>query len=110
MVAPLNSNHPLVPAMEEARQGIQTFAMFYYQSLLDAGFQSNDAKRYVADLLEQQYYFFCESGQMTPKTLGTVEKKLERVLEQVKQLAMANPALRSVYNELLSIQAQLNKR
>jgi hypothetical protein len=110
MSAPLNDNNPHVAPIEDAKQGIQTFAMFYYQTLLDAGFDKASAKDQTASLLEQQYYFFCEQGKVEAKSIGTVKAKLTRAIETVKQEAKANPTLRIVYNDLLSIQSQVNKQ
>lgn len=109
MSAPLNSNSPLVPPIEDAKQGIQTFAMFYYQSLLDAGFNSQSAKSQVSTLLEQQYYRFCEQGNISAKSLGTVDTKLAKVIKAIEEHAKSDPSLRSVYNDLLSIQTQMKR-
>lgn len=110
MTAPLNDNNPNVPPIEDAKQGIQTFAMFYYQSLLDAGYSVTSAKNQVADLLENQYYRFCEQGKLTPKALGTIESKLAKVIKTLAEEAKQNPSLRSVYNDLFSIQTQITKK
>lgn len=109
MTAPLNSNSPHVPPIEDAKQGIQTFAMFHYQSLLDAGFDVASAKAQTANLLEQQYHFFCEQGSINPKNLGSVESKVAKVAENVKELAKKYPELRKVYTDIISIQSQLKR-
>lgn len=109
MPAPLSDNNPSVPPIEDAKQGIQTFSMFYYQSLLDAGFDVSSAKHHVALLLEQQYNRFCEQGSITPKNLGTVHTKLGKVIKTLSEQAKDNPSLRSVYNDLLSIQTQMKR-
>lgn len=109
MTIPLNDNNKKVEVQEDVRQGIQNFAMFYYQSLTEAGFSMDDAKQRVADLLEKQYNFFCKSGQIPAKSLGSVQRRIEKVTQDVAELAKTDLKLRGIYNDLVAIQAQLKR-
>lgn len=89
---------------------IQTFAMFHYQALLEEGYSQDVAKADTAQLLEDEYNRFAERGNLNAKTLGTVERRLEKLIEQTKAVAAATPAARPLYDDLLSLQAQVRRK
>jgi hypothetical protein len=107
MMIPLNEEK-MMPA-KEIEEGILSMTMYYYKTMRDLGFSVHDAKEHAAKAIETAYYKYCENGSITPKSLGSVEKKLERVTETVKEEAKSNPALRSAYQNLLSIQKQVKR-
>ena len=109
MSVPLSDNHPNLPMIEDAKQGIQTLSMYLFTSLMEAGFDVDYSKGQVASLLEQQYYHFCQQGSIQSKSLGSVETRLAKVLETLAKEAQHNVALRTVYSELLTIQTQLKR-
>lgn len=109
MSAPLSDNNPSTPLLEEARMGIETLSMYHYQSMLDAGFDERYSKQLTATLLETQHDKFLVDAGLPPKSIGNVSSKISKVLKTVETMAKSNPELRSVYNELFSIEKQLGR-
>lgn len=107
MSAPLNNDNPAIPLIEEARIGIETLAMYHYQSMLDAGFDENYAKQNTALLLENQHTKFLSDAGLNSKSIGTVSSRITKLLKSVESLAKSNTEARLIYNELLSIEKQL---
>lgn len=99
----------LKPA-QDTRQAIQTFSMYHYQSLLNEGYSVTEAKEETAELLEKQYYFFTEQAGIRKKNLGTMDKKIERMIAKVAKSPNPSTELRDLYNDLLELQAHMRRK
>lgn len=105
---PLNKSEQVKP-IEEAKQSLLSFTMYYVKSLNDAGYSMPDAKRMASELLEKTYEQYCHSGAIEPKSLGSIEAKLTKAIEKARDLATNDPDARILFNDLISLQAQLKK-
>lgn len=95
--------------IEDTKHGIQAFAMFHYQSLLDHGLTVDQAKAETADLLEQQYNQFTERGNMDKKTLGNLTRRIDKIAAQAKAVATEHVSARPLYNDLQALQAYVRR-
>ena len=108
MTAPL-SNEGAIP-IEETKSAVTSMLMYSYQAFVDAGYSSQDAKRQVAAMVESIHQSFAEAADIQASSLGGPLQKLESTIQKTKELAKTTPAVRDIYNDLLSINAQLKKK
>lgn len=108
MTAPLNNDQ--LTLIDDAKQGMTTLALFQYQALIEKGFSEGDAKKRVADFIEEAYNHYANIGQLESKALGGPVKRLEKVVETLATLSKEDRKLMGVYNELVQIHAQITKK
>lgn len=110
MTAPLNPNHSIVTPIEDVKEGMKSLTMYYYQSMRAAGYSELDAKEHTALLLEQLHRDFRNDAQLETKEIGPISKRVDSVVKIAEDYAKANPSMRNLYEQLLSIQREINKK
>jgi hypothetical protein len=107
---PVAEQEVTLEPMEDAKSSMTSLAMYYYRSMVDAGYSSDEAKKAVADFIEEMYLHYCDIGDIEPNSLGTIHIRLQRAISNTVELARVHLPARQIYDDLLSIQAQLKQK
>jgi hypothetical protein len=107
---PLDQQEVNLEPMEDAKSAMTAMAMYYYKSMVDGGYPRAEAKQAVADFIEEIHLHYCDIGDIEPKSLGTIETRLQRAISNTVELARIHLPARQIYDDLLSIQMQLKKK
>jgi hypothetical protein len=110
MTEPLDQQEVMLEPMEDAKSSMTSLAMYYYKSMVDAGYSASDAKHAVAEFIEEMYLHYCDIGDIEPNSLGPVSHRLDRAIANTVELARIHLPARQIYDDLLSIRAQLTKK
>lgn len=110
MTIPLNDESSQSAAIEQTKSAITSMLMYSHMSFMDAGFPSEEAKKKVVQMIESIHETFAEAADLDVRSLAGPLQRLDKAVLAAKEQAKQYPSVRNLYQDLLTVQAQLNKK